>query len=129
MAYIGPIRRWDLYWADLEPSVGSEQGGERRPVLVVSNDGFNAAFEVVTVLSLTKREGKRRRVYPFEVELPAEVIGTGMTSIVMPQQIRTISRRRLLERIGSLVDPAKQVEVENRLLEHLDIEFEAEPPG
>ncbi|MBD0318895.1 MAG: type II toxin-antitoxin system PemK/MazF family toxin [Gemmatimonadetes bacterium] len=129
MPYHGPVARWELYWANLDPSVGSEQGGKRRPVLIVSNSGFNAAFEVVAVLSLTKLAGKRRRVYPFEVELPAEVIGTGLTSIVMPQQIRTISKQRLLSRIGALTNPDKRTEIENRLLEHLGIEFEAEIPG
>lgn len=127
MAYRGPVRRWELYWADLNYPVGSEQGGERRPVLVVSNDGFNAAFDLVTVVSLTKREGKRRKVYPFEILLSPEIVGTGFTSIVMPQQVRTISKRRLLERIGALEDETKQEEVENRLLEHLDIAFEAKP--
>jgi mRNA interferase MazF len=129
MAYRGPVNRWELYWADLDPAVGSEQGGGRRPVLVVSNDGFNAAFDVVTVVSLTEREGKRRKIYPFEVELPPDVVGTGFGSIVMPQQVRTIAKLRLLERIGVLEDDAKREEVENRLLEHLDIEFEAEFPG
>jgi mRNA interferase MazF len=128
MAYLGPVKRWELFWADLEPAVGSEQGGERRPVLVLSNDGFNSTFELVTVVSLTKREGKRRRVYPFEVLLSPEVVGTGFSSILMPQQIRTISRLRLLERIGAVDDDEKREEIENRLLEHLDIQFEAEVP-
>ncbi|HEV2148599.1 MAG TPA: type II toxin-antitoxin system PemK/MazF family toxin [Longimicrobiaceae bacterium] len=128
MAHTGIVRRWELYWADLDPVVGNEQGGDRRPVLVVSNDGFNRAFDLVTVISLTKLEGKRRKVYPFEVLLPPEIVGTGYTSIVMPQQIRTISRFRLLERIGMMEDVEKREEIENRLLEHLDIEFEAEFP-
>lgn len=127
MAYPGPVKRWDLYWVDLDPSVGSEQGG-RHPVLVVSNDGFKAAFDVITILSLTKLAGKRRRVYPFEVTLPPHVLRTGASSIVMPQQIRTVSRKRLLEHIGTLSDQAVREEIENRLLEHLDIQFEAEIP-
>lgn len=129
MAHHRPVTRWDLYWANLDPSVGSEQGGKRRPVLIVSNRAFNAAFDLVTVLSLTKLEGKRRSVYPFEVELPPDVVGTGLTSIVMPQQVRTISKTRLLKRIGALTDPDKQAEIENRLLEHLDIDFEVGTPG
>lgn len=128
MAYVGPVKRWELYWADLDPSVGSEQGGERRPVLVVSNDGFNRAYELVTIVSLTKLEGKQRKVYPFEVLLPPQVVGTGYGSIVMPQQVRTISKKRLLERIGVLADESKQEEIENRLMEHFDIQFEAEVP-
>ncbi|MDT8369601.1 MAG: type II toxin-antitoxin system PemK/MazF family toxin, partial [Longimicrobiales bacterium] len=66
------MARWELYWVDLEPRVGSEQGGERRPALVVSNDGFNHHFDVVTILPLTKREGKERRIYAFELLLGSE---------------------------------------------------------
>lgn len=126
MAYRGPVRRWDLYWVDLEPHVGSEQGGERRPALVVSNDGVNAQLDVVTVVSATKPDGKRRKPYPFEVLLPPGSITADHGSIVMPQQIRTISKWRLLEKIGQLTNLAAQTTIENRLLEHLGIQFEAE---
>jgi mRNA interferase MazF len=127
MAHLGPVRRWEIYWVDLEPSVGSEQGGERRPAVVVSNDGFNHHFDVVTVVPITKREGKKRRVYLFEVLAP-DLVGTGHESILMPQQVRTISKRRLLERTGVLEDESIRIDLENRLLEHLGIDFEAEEP-
>lgn len=126
MAYIGAVHRWDIFWADLEPGVGSEQKGERRPVIVVSNDGFNGAFPIVTVVSATKAEGKRRKVYPFEVLLPAGTVTSAHESIVMPQQVRTISKTRLLERIGALEDERFREQIENRLLEHLGIVFEDE---
>jgi mRNA interferase MazF len=126
VSYIGPVGRWEIFWVDLEPHVGREQGGERRPGIVISNDGFNARFDVVTILPLTKLEGKHRRVYPFEVLLPSEVVGTGFGSIVMPQQVRTVSRLRLVERIGVLAHEGLRTQIENRLLEHLGIEFEAE---
>jgi len=127
MAHLGPVRRWEIYWVDLEPAVGSEQGGEHRPAVVVSNDGFNHHFDVVTVVPMTKREGKKRRVYPFEVLAP-DLAGTGYESILMPQQVRTISKRRLLERTGVVDDESIQIDLENRLLEHLGIDFEAEEP-
>lgn len=126
---IGPVSRWELFRVDLEPTVGSEQRGDHRPALVVSNDGFNAHFDVVTVVPLTGSRGKRRRAYPFEVLLPPGVAGNPEESIVMPQQIRTISKMRLLEPMGFLSDPGLQAEIENRLLEHLGIEFEIEYPG
>jgi mRNA-degrading endonuclease toxin of MazEF toxin-antitoxin module len=126
VAHVGAVARWEIYWVALEPRVGSEHGGARRPAIVLSNDGFNAHFEVVTILPLTKRAGKRRRVYEFEVLLPAKVVGTGFESIVMPHQIRTVSKLRLLERIGVLTDEDHQLEIENRILEHLGIAFEAE---
>jgi mRNA-degrading endonuclease toxin of MazEF toxin-antitoxin module len=56
------------------------------------------------------------------------VVDTGFESIVMPHQIRTISKLRLLGRIGTLTDEDLQVEIENRVLEHLGIAFEAEEP-
>lgn len=124
MAYIGRVRRWDVFWADLQPSVGSEQGGGRRPVIVVSNDGFNAAMTTVTVLPLTKLEGKRRTPYPFEVLLPAGTVGKDITSIVMPHQIRTISKLRLIEIAGRIENRSLREEIEDRLLDHLDIAFE-----
>ena len=126
MAYTGTVYRWDMFWADLEPGIGSEQKGERRPVIVVSNDGFNGAFPVVTVVSATKATGKRRRPYPFEVLLPAGTITPDHASIVMPHQVRTISKLRLLERIGTLENESFREQVENRLLEHFAIAFEDE---
>lgn len=129
VAYKGPVLRWDVFWADLDPAVGSEQAGGRRPVIVVSNDGVNANLEVVTVVPATKREGKKRKVYPFEVVLPAGSITSAHESIVMPQQIRTISKMRLLEKVqerGRLTDLSHRTEIENRILEHLGIQFEAE---
>jgi len=125
VAHLGAVAGREIYWMDLEPSVGSEQGGERRPAIVVSNDGFNQHFDVVTVVPLTKREGKKRRVYPFEVLAP-DLVGTGHESILMPQQVRTISKHRLLKRTGVLTDTSIQMDLENRLLEHLGIDFEAE---
>lgn len=121
MAYIGRVRRWEVFWADLQPSVGSEQGGERRPVIVVSNDGFNAAMTTVTVLPLTKLEGKRRKPYAFEVLLPPGTVGKRFTSVVMPHQIRTISKLRLIEIMGRVENRSLREEIEDRLLEHLDI--------
>ena len=125
MAYIGRVRRWDVFWADLRPSVGSEQGGERRPVLVVSNDAFNAAMTTVTVLPLTTLEGKRRKPYAFEVLLAPGTVGKRVTSIVMPHQIRTISKLRLIDIMGRVENRTLREEIEDRLLEHLDIALES----
>lgn len=127
MTFDGRVRRWDVFWADLEPHVGGEQGGGRRPVVVVSNDGFNAHLPVVTVVPVTKLEGKARQPYPFEVVLPRGTIGRGRTSIVMPYQVRTISRRRLVEPLGRLKQRAHQRAIEDRLLEHLGIELDHAP--
>jgi mRNA interferase MazF len=124
MAYNGPVHQWDTFVADLEYPVGSEQGGARRPVIVVSNDGFNAAFPVVTVIPLTKREGKKRRVYPFEVAIPAKLAGNPVASIAMPYQIRTIDKTRLLQPLGRVADSAVRRSIEDRIIEHLGIAFD-----
>lgn len=108
--------------------VGSEQGGARRPVIIVSNDGFNAAFPVVTVVPLTKREGKKRRVYPFEVVIPAKRAGHRVESIVMPYQIRTIDKARLLAPLGRVADASVRRAIEDRIIEHLGIAFD-DPAG
>jgi mRNA interferase MazF len=128
MAHVGTVHRWDIFWADLEPGVGSEQRGESRPVIVISNDGFNAHFPLVTVVSFTKLEGKKRRVYDFEVLLPKGIVTPEYASIAMPQQVRTISKMRLLERIGALEGEELREQIESRLLEHLGIAFEEDSP-
>jgi mRNA interferase MazF len=124
MAHAGA--RWELFRVDLEPRVGSELGGDSRPALIVSNDGFNKNFQVVTIVPLTSQEGKRRQVYPFEVLIPAGAAGNPADSIAMPYQVRTISKMRLLDRLGFLDDDDLKAEIENRLMEHLGIDFEAE---
>ena len=123
MAYIGRVRRWDTYWADLDPGVGHEQKGNPRPVIVLSNDGFNASFGMITVVSVTKIEGKGRAVYPFEVVLPKGTITPDHGSIVLIHQIRAISKIRLMEPIGTISDEAQRADIENRILEHLGIAF------
>jgi len=121
MPFTGPVHQWDTFVANLEYRVGSEQGGARRPVIVVSNDGFNSAFPVVTVIPLTKREGKKRRVYPFEVVIPAKLAGNPVESIVMPYQIRTIDKARLIRPLGRIADAAVRRAIEDRIIEHLGI--------
>lgn len=125
MAFLRAVLQWELFEAELDPSVGREQGGESRPVLIVSNDGFNKVFDVVTVLPLTKTDGKKRRVYPFEVVMLAHLAGNPLDSIIMPQQIRTISKNRLLSRVGQLEDVALRREIEDRILDHLGINLDA----
>lgn len=120
------VRRWEVYRANLEPVVGGEQAGTARPVLVVSNDGFNRNSGVVTVIPLTRLAGKSRLPYSYEVLLPERAAGNPVASIAMPYQVRSISKLRLLARLGVLTDPLLQEEIENRLLEHLGIDFDPE---
>lgn len=101
--------------------------GERRMVMVVSNDGFNRRFGVVTTVPITKVEGKGRKPYPFEVFLPKGIAGNAVDSLAQPFQVRTIDKIRLLEAsVGSLTDEALREEVEDKLLDHLGITIDSE---
>lgn len=97
-----PPYQWSVFVVDLDPTVGSEQAG-RRPVLVISREVANAALPVVTALPLTShRQG--RRVYPNEVLLPAGTAGLDRDSVFMAHQMRTVSKRRLGARLGTVED-------------------------
>ncbi len=85
------IRRGDIWFATLDPTVGGEIR-KHRPVVVVSNDAANRASGLVTVVPLTSNVD---RVYPFEVLLKAAASGLGRDSKACAQQVRTISKLRL----------------------------------
>ncbi|MBS9388354.1 MAG: type II toxin-antitoxin system PemK/MazF family toxin [Dolichospermum sp. WA123] len=86
------MKRGEIYFANLSPGVGSEMD-KRRPVLIVSNDANNNASTTVTILPITSNMS---RVYPFEVLLNPEDSGLSKTYKVQAQQIRTISKQRIL---------------------------------
>ena len=97
----GPImiRRGELYYADLSPVVGSEQGGVR-PVLVVQNDVGNKYSPTVIAAAVTSKINKAK--LPTHIELNAAEYGLSKDSVVLLEQIRTLDKRRLKERIGAL---------------------------
>ena len=93
------MKRGDIYYAVLHPAVGSEMD-KRRPVLIVSNNINNKAANTLTILPITSNVS---RIYPFEVLLNPEVSGLTKASKAQAQQIRTISKQRIIgEVIGSL---------------------------
>ncbi len=91
------IKRGELYYADLDPVIGSEQGGIR-PVLILQNDTGNHFSPTIVVAAITSR---RKHLIPTHVKL-SEQKGLSRESFVMLEQIRTIDRERLKERIGSI---------------------------
>lgn len=106
------VRRGELYYADLSPVVGSEQGGVR-PVLVVQNDVGNKYSPTVIAAAVTSKINKAR--LPTHIELSASVYGLVKDSVVLLEQIRTIDKRRLKERIG-LLPPHMMDRVNDALL-------------
>jgi mRNA interferase MazF len=92
--------RGDIYMARLNPSQGSEQGGER-PVVIVSRDAINLNSPVVIVVSLTDAQNKKR-IYPSQTVLKAGDGGLRIESIALCDQVRAISVTRLTTRLGHL---------------------------
>ena len=93
------IRRGDIYYADLSPVVGSEQGGIR-PVLIIQNDVGNRFSPTVIAAAITSRESKAK--LPTHIRVYADNSGLSKDSVVLLEQIRTLDKRRLKEKMGTL---------------------------
>ena len=91
------VKRGDIFYADLSPVVGSEQGGVR-PVLIVQNDVGNKYSPTVIVAAITSRINKAKM--PTHIEIKGEEYGLSKDSVILLEQIRTIDKKRLKERIG-----------------------------
>ena len=95
------IKRGDIYYADLSPVVGSEQGGVR-PVLIIQNDVGNKYSPTVIATAITSQINKAKM--PTHIEIDANEYGLSKNSVVLAEQIRTIDKKRLKEKIGHLDD-------------------------
>lgn len=93
------VKRGDIYYADLSPVIGSEQGGVR-PVLVVQNDVGNKYSPTIIAAAITSQINKAK--LPTHIEISAEEYGLSKDSVILLEQIRTIDKRRLREKIGHL---------------------------
>lgn len=99
------IKRGDIYYADLSPVVGSEQGGVR-PVLIVQNDIGNKYSPTVIAAAITSQINKAK--LPTHTEISAKEYGIAKDSVILLEQIRTIDKKRLKEKIGHLDDELMQ---------------------
>ena len=95
------VKRGDIYYADLSPVIGSEQGGIR-PVLVVQNDVGNRYSPTVIAAAITSQINKAK--LPTHIEIDAVEYGLSRDSVVLLEQVRTIDKKRLKEKIGHLDD-------------------------
>lgn len=93
------VKRGDIYYADLSPVIGSEQGGIR-PVLVIQNDVGNKYSPTVIAAAITSQINKAKM--PTHIELAAKEYGLNKDSVILLEQIRTIDKRRLREKIGRI---------------------------
>ena len=97
------IKRGDIYYADLSPVVGSEQGGIR-PVLIVQNNVGNRYSPTVIAAAITSQQSKAK--LPTHIPLHANSVGLSKDSVVLLEQVRTIDKRRLKEKMGSVDETA-----------------------
>jgi mRNA interferase MazF len=114
------MKRGEVWWAELAPRSGSEQRG-RRPVVVVSHDGFNAVerWRSVIVVPLTTSE-RQRRVGPTAVAFPAGTAGLPVESVALCHQITTLDRAKLVDPLGAL--PEEQLRrLERGMMAALDL--------
>jgi len=95
------IKRGDIYYADLSPVIGSEQGG-LRPVLIIQNDIGNRYSPTVIAAAITSKMSKAK--LPTHIDIHAERVGLSKDSVILLEQIRTLVKRRLKEKIGHLDD-------------------------
>jgi len=105
------VRRGDIYYADLSPVVGSEQGGVR-PVLIVQNDIGNRHSPTVIAAAITSHKDKAK--LPTHIPVSADSCGLTKDSIVLLEQIRTIDKRRLKDKMGTL-DTGSMTQINNAL--------------
>lgn len=105
------VKRGDVYYADLSPVIGSEQGGTR-PVLIVQNDIGNKYSPTVIISAITSKINKAK--LPTHIEISSEDFSLPKDSVVLLEQIRTIDKKRLREKIGKF-DTKLMVEVDDCL--------------
>ena len=96
------IKRGEIYYADLSPVVGSEQGGVR-PVLIIQNDVGNRFSPTVIAAAITSQTDKTR--LPTHIQFSSQNCGLARDSVVLLEQVRTIDKRRLKERMGKVEEP------------------------
>ena len=95
------VKRGDIFYADLSPVVGSEQGG-LRPVLIIQNDIGNRYSPTVIAAAITSKMGKTR--LPTHIDIYADKVGLAKDSVILLEQVRTLDKRRLKEKMGHLDD-------------------------
>jgi len=106
------IKRGDMFYADLSPVVGSEQGGIR-PVLIIQNDMGNKYSPTVIAAAITSQVNKNK--LPTHIEIDSEEFGLKSDSVVLAEQIRTIDKSRLKEKIGHIDDEKVMNKINNAI--------------
>ncbi len=118
------VKRGDIFYADLSPVVGSEQGG-LRPVLIVQNDVGNRYSPTVIAAAITSRMGKTKLPTHIDVLRKGDTeVGLAKDSVILLEQIRTLDKRRLKEKMGHLDD-----EIMQQVNDAISVSFGLTPPS
>ena len=115
------VKKWNIYRANLDPVIGSEQG-KSRPIVVISEDEINDLLSTVNIIPITSRKADRQ-IYPNEVLIPANNFGLLNESIILCHQIRTIDKKRISHEYGHISDMNIQVDIVEALCFQIGIDL------
>ena len=113
--------RWNIFIANLDPVIGSEQG-KTRPVLIISDEEVSKILPIVNILPITSYKNNRK-VYPNEIFIPAGVGGLEKDSLILAHQIRTLDKKRLIKKLGYINSVKLQEEIIEALCFQLGLIF------
>lgn len=114
------VKKWEIYFADLNPATGSEQRGVR-PVLIISNDAVNDRLPICTIIPFSSFKAGDK-VYPSELYLEKKDTGLSKDSILMFQQIRTIDQSRIVAPVaGLIIKDETRARITKSLLNYFDL--------
>ena len=113
------IKRWYIFYADLSPVIGSDQGGIR-PVVIIQNDMGNKYSPTVIAAAITSQLGKTK--LPTHIPIGSQNVGLKTDSVILAEQVRTIDKSRLKEKIGHIEDKTIMNQINNALGVSIGIE-------
>lgn len=114
------VKKWEIYFLDLDPTKGSEQRGTR-PILVISNDAVNANLPVFTCIPFSSVK-PGAKIYPTEVFMSTSESGLPKDSVLMLQQIRTVSNSRILgNKVSEITDESLKQKINNALIMYFEL--------
>lgn len=113
------VKKWEIYFLNLNPVLGSEQAGTR-PALVISSDGVNHLNQV-TVLPITSIKKANTFIYPNEAFLDKKVSKLAKDSIVLAHQMRAVDKQCLISRVGLLTDKGTREQIHEAIKFQLDL--------
>ena len=114
------VKKWDIWYLNLDPVQGSEQKGIR-PVLVISNDAVNDNLTIFTCIPFSSVK-PGAKIYPTEVFLSASESGLSRDSVLMLQQIRTVSEDRLRNQVTSIQDESLKEKINRALTDYFELD-------